>query len=65
MPPEIIIRILIRTERLLSIFLASKEKLWFVHKDTNRDLEMLLRMLAEKGEKETLSYIRHIYLKGM
>ena len=49
----------------LEYFLASKEKLWFVHKDTNGDLEMLLRMLAEKGEKETLSYIRHIYLKGM
>ncbi len=36
----------------------------FVHEDTNRDLEFLLRMLAEKGEKETLCYIRNSYLKG-
>ena len=35
-------------------FLHSKEKLWFVHEDTNRDLEFLLRMLADRGEKETL-----------
>ena len=49
----------------MQYFLASKEKLWFVHEDTNRDLEQLLRMLAEKGEKETLKYIKHVYLKGM
>ena len=48
----------------LEYFLKSKGKLWFVHEDTNRDLEFLLRMLAEKGEKETLCYIRNSYLKG-
>ena len=47
----------------LEYFLKSKGKLWFVHEDTNRDLEFLLRMLAEKGEKETLCYIRNSYLK--
>ena len=48
----------------LAYFMKSKEKLWFVHKQTNEHLEFLLRMLAEKGEKETLYYIRNVYLKG-
>lgn len=48
----------------LEYFLKSKERLWFVHEDTNRDLEFLLRMLAKRGEKETLKYIKHVYLKG-
>ena len=47
----------------LVYYLKSKDKIWFIHEDTNRDLEMLLRMLAEKGEKETLYYIKHVYLK--
>lgn len=47
----------------LAYYLANKDRLWFVHKDTKRDLEALLRMLAEKGEKETFAYIKHIYLK--
>lgn len=48
----------------LDYFLWSKDKLWFVHESTNRDLELLLRMLAKKGEKETLRYIKQVYLKG-
>lgn len=48
----------------LEYFLKSKDKLWFVHEKTNEDLELLLRMLAERGEKETLKYIKHVYLKG-
>ena len=48
----------------LEYFLKSKDRLWFVHEKTNEDLEMLLRMLAERGEKETLKYIKHVYLKG-
>ena len=48
----------------LEYFLKSKDKLWFVHEKTNEDLEFLLGMLAEKGEKETLKYIKHVYLKG-
>ena len=47
----------------LAYFLKSRERLWFVHEKTNEDLEFLLRMLAEKGEKETLRYIKNIYLK--
>ncbi|SDA40964.1 hypothetical protein SAMN02910368_00401 [Lachnospiraceae bacterium G11] len=33
-----------------------------IHPDTERDLEMILKMLSEKGEKETFKYIRK-YLK--
>jgi hypothetical protein len=40
-----------------------KEKLWFVHEDTKTQMEFLLEMLAEKGEKETFSYIKNVYLK--
>lgn len=34
-----------------------------IHPDTDKDLEMLLKMLSEKGEKETFKYIRG-YLKN-
>lgn len=47
----------------LEYYLKSKERLWFIHKDTKRDLEGLLRMLADKGEAKTLSYIKKVYLK--
>ena len=47
----------------LAYFLKSKEKLWFIHPETKRDLEALLRILADHGEKKTLHYIRHVYLK--
>ena len=50
-------------EAPLKYFLKGKDKLWFIHEDTNRDLEMLLRMLAEKGETETFRYIKNTYLK--
>lgn len=46
----------------LEYFLAGKPRLWFVHPQVLADLEHLLTMLAEKGERETLSYIRHVYL---
>lgn len=45
-------------------FRRGTDKLWFVSENTKHDLEMLLRMVAEKGEPETLRYIRDIYLKG-
>lgn len=32
----------------------------FIHPDTSDELERLLRMLAEKGEKETFAYIRKL-----
>lgn len=47
----------------LEYYLKNKSKLWFIHPETNRDLEALLRMLADKGERKTLAYIKHVYLK--
>ena len=47
----------------MAYFLKSRDRLWFVHEKTNEDLEFLLRMLAEKGEKDTLKYIKNVYLK--
>lgn len=47
----------------LEYFLKSKERLWFVHPKVMEELEELLTMLAEKGEKETLSYIKNTFLR--
>ena len=47
----------------LKYYLKSKEKLWFIHPETKRDLEATLRILADHGEKKTLDYIRRVYLK--
>ncbi len=47
----------------LEYFLTSKKRLWFIHPETKRDLEALLRILADHGEKKTLHYIKHVYLK--
>ena len=44
-------------------FRKSRKGLWFVHERTRRQLEYLLRMLAVRGEKETLAYIRYHFLK--
>ena len=42
----------------LSYFLKSKERLWFIHPDTKRDLEALLRILNDHGEEVLLSKLR-------
>lgn len=34
-----------------------------MHESTREKLEFLLNMLAEKGEKETFSYIKNVFLK--
>ena len=47
----------------LQYYLKSKEKLWFMHPDTKRDLEGLLRILNDHGEEVLFSYIRKVYLK--
>ena len=47
----------------LSYFLKSKERLWFIHPETKRDLEALLRILNDHGEEVLLSYIKNVYLK--
>lgn len=47
----------------LEYYLRSKGHLWFVHSEVKKELEFLLTMLADKGEKETLRYIKHTFLK--
>lgn len=47
----------------LQYYLKSKDKMWFIHKETKREMEFLLTMLAKKGERKTLSYIKHVYLQ--
>ncbi len=47
----------------LEYFLASKEKCWFIHPVTKRQMEFLLRMWADKGEEHTIRYIRYVFLR--
>lgn len=47
----------------LNYYLRSKKRLWFVHSETKKQMEFLLRMLAEKGERKTLHYIKYRFLK--
>ena len=48
----------------LGYYLKSAEMCWFINDKTKRQMEYLLRMWAEKGEKETIRYIRDVFLKG-
>lgn len=48
----------------LAYYNDSKEKMWFIHKETKRQMEYLLTMLDQQGERKTLSYIRKVFLKG-
>ena len=50
-------------EEPLKYFMKSKERLWFIHPQTKKELEALLRILADHGEEKTLHYIKHVYLK--
>ncbi|MFV0528031.1 MAG: DUF5662 family protein [Lachnospiraceae bacterium] len=47
----------------LKYFLAGKDAIWFIHPDTSRELEGLLRMLAKWGERKTLAFVKYRYLK--
>ena len=47
----------------LEYWLKGKDKLWFVHPQTARELEGLLRILSRHGEKKLLWYVRNVYLK--
>lgn len=38
-----------------------REKSRKIHPDTAKDIEMLLEMLKDKGERETFRYIRNVY----
>lgn len=46
----------------LEYFMCGKDCL--MHEKTKKQLVVLLKMLAEKGEEETFSYIRNVILKN-
>lgn len=48
----------------LEYFLYGRDRLWFVHEQVKEHLSFLLQMLADKGEDETIRYIREVYLKN-
>lgn len=47
----------------LEYFLKSREKLWFIHPQTKKELEGLLRILSRYGEDKMLWYVKNRYLK--
>ena len=47
----------------LEYFMRSRER-DLMHPDTKQELEYILTMLRDKGEKETFSYLRNWVLKG-
>ena len=47
----------------LRYWLKNKEKLWFVHPQTAKELEGLLRLLAVHGEEDTFWFVKNVYLK--
>lgn len=47
----------------LEYFMKAK-KVRVIHPETSDEIEFLLRMLQEKGEKETFKYIRELRRKG-
>lgn len=47
----------------LEYFLKSKDELWFIHPQTKKELEALLRILNDHGEEKLLHYIKYRYLK--
>ena len=46
----------------LAYFLKSKEALWFIHPQTKRELEGILRILADHGEDKMLDFVKNVYL---
>ena len=53
-----------KDDSALVYFLASRERS-LMHPELTKQLEYLLRMLAEQGEKETFRYIKTSVLKGL
>ncbi len=47
----------------LQYFLKTKDRCWFIHDRTKKEMEYLLRMWSEKGENFTVRYIRDVYLR--
>ncbi len=45
-------------------WLKGKQRSWFIHPVTKRQIDFLLRLWAKKGEDYTISYMKHVFLKG-
>lgn len=52
------------TDRSALEYLEFTASRMLIHPDTKEELRMLLAMNAEKGEEETVRYIREVYLPG-
>jgi len=52
------------TDRSALIYLEKGMEKDRMHQENRKELEFLLTMLAEKGEKETFRYIKNHVLKG-
>ena len=50
-------------QKPLEYWLRSKEKLWFVHPQTAKELEGILRILHDHGEEKMLWFVKNVYLK--
>lgn len=48
----------------LEYFLKSKDRLWFVHEKLTKIWKCSSGCWPKEGKKETLKYIKHVYLKG-
>ncbi len=48
----------------LEYYMKNKERLWFINRRTDAQLHFLLQMLAQKGERRTLAYIKYRFLRG-
>ena len=47
----------------LRYFMKNRDKSWFIHERTKKEMEFLLRMWADKGEDAAVRYIRDVYLR--
>ena len=45
-------------------YYLKEEPFLVMHENTKKDIEMLLTMVKEKGEKYTFKYVRKVYLKN-
>lgn len=50
-------------EEPLKYWMRAKDRIWFIHPQTAKELEGLLTLLARHGEDKTIWYIRNVYLK--
>ena len=52
------------TESFALEYYLKEEPFLVMHENTKKDIEMLLTMVKEKGEKYTFKYVRKVYLKN-